>query len=361
MATAKKNAKSSKTAHVLNLLAPGGENEAIRPPAVSQAEPAAPPEDAAAVPAPEAAAAPVEASRPLTPPILEVARSNDEQVSLQIKDALENELLSELGDVPSTGAAPALEPKPEPAPEPEPVPEPEPELEPIPEPASGLKPVSEPVPQPEFTPEPKPQPAPEAASEPEPEAETIPEPASEPEPIPEPEPQPAPEAASEPKPEAETIPEPASKPEPIPEPEPQPAPEAASEPEPEAETIPEPASEPEPIPEPEPLPAPIPAPHPAPDPNDLVVINIMEALVEEKAPRYIKMFGLCSCKRCEADVKALTLTNVQPAYIVRRRAEAHAMLTVYESRYNSTIFAQLTRACKAVMDSPRHDREQSLL
>lgn len=297
MATAKKNAKSSKTAHVLNLLAPGGENEAIRPPAVSQAEPAAPPEDAAAVPAPEAAAAPVEASRPLTPPILEVARSNDEQVSLQIKDALENELLSELGDVPSAGAAPALEPKPEPAPEPEPVPEPEPELEPIPEPASGLKPVSEPVPQPEFTPEPKPQPAPEAASEPEPEAETIPEP----------------------------------------------------------------ASEPEPIPEPEPLPAPIPAPHPAPDPNDLVVINIMEALVEEKAPRYIKMFGLCSCKRCEADVKALTLTNVQPAYIVRRRAEAHAMLTVYESRYNSTIFAQLTRACKAVMDSPRHDREQSLL
>ena len=329
MATAKKNAKSSKTAHVLNLLAPGGENEAIRPPAVSQAEPAAPPEDAAAVPAPEAAAAPVEASRPLTPPILEVARSNDEQVSLQIKDALENELLSELGDVPSTGAAPALEPKPEPAPEPEPVPEPEPELEPIPEPASGLKPVSEPVPQPEFTPEPKPQPAPEAASEPEP--------------------------------EAETIPEPASKLEPIPEPEPLPAPEAATESEPEAETIPEPASEPEPIPEPEPLPAPIPAPHPAPDPNDLVVINIMEALVEEKAPRYIKMFGLCSCKRCEADVKALTLTNVQPAYIVRRRAEAHAMLTVYESRYNSTIFAQLTRACKAVMDSPRHDREQSLL
>ena len=329
MATAKKNAKSSKTAHVLNLLAPGGENEAIRPPAVSQAEPAAPPEDAAAVPAPEAAAAPVEASRPLTPPILEVARSNDEQVSLQIKDALESELLSELGDVPFAGAAPALEPEPEPAPEPEPVPEPEPELEPIPEPASGPEPVSEPVPQPEFTPEPKPLPAPEAASEP--------------------------------KPEAETIPEPASKPEPIPEPEPLPAPEAASESEPEAETIPEPASEPEPIPEPEPLPAPIPAPHPAPDPNDLVVINIMEALVEEKAPRYIKMFGLCSCKRCEADVKALTLTNVQPAYIVRRRAEAHAMLTVYESRYNSTIFAQLTRACKAVMDSPRHDREQSLL
>ncbi len=329
MATAKKNAKSSKTAHVLNLLAPGGENEAIRPPAVSQAEPASSPEDAAAAPVPEAAAAPpVEASRPLTPPILEVARSNDEQVSLQIKDALESELLSELGDMPS-----ALEPEPEPAPELES------ELEPIPE----LEPEIEP--------------------EPEPEPELIPETASEPEPISQPESTPAPEAVSEPEPEPETIPEPAPDPEPISEPEPQPVPEAASEPEPEPEPIPEPAPEPEPTPEPDPQPAPKPAPAapPAPDPNELVVMNVMEALVEEKAPRYIKMFGLCSCKRCEADVKALTLTNVQPAYIVRRRAEAHAMLTVYESRYNSTIFAQLTRACKIVMDSPRHDREQSLM
>ena len=110
MATPKKNAKSSKTAHVLNLLAPGGENETIRPPAVSQAEPseAVPPPDAAledAAPAAETAPAP-----PLVPPILEVARSNDEQVSLQIKDALESELLSALDD----SSEPELDATPEP-------------------------------------------------------------------------------------------------------------------------------------------------------------------------------------------------------------------------------------------------------
>ena len=109
-----------------------------------------------------------------------------------------------------------------------------------------------------------------------------------------------------------------------------------------------------------PTPKPTPQP-PAPSPDELIVMNVMEKLVEEKAPRYIEMFGLCECERCAADVKALTLTYLQPAYIVRRRAEAHAMLTVYESRYNSTIFAQLTRACKVVMDSPRHDRTDSLL
>ena len=238
MANPKKNAKSSKTAHVLNLLAPGGESEAIRPPAVSQAEPPAPEAAGTAegAPSPESVSPPAEgavsAVRPLAPPILEVARSNDEQVSLQIKDALESELLSELET---------------------------------------------------------------ASSADEPEAE----------------------------PESELVPEP----------------------------------EPEPVPEPAPAPRPAP---PAPDPDELVVVNIMEALVEEKASRYIQMFGLCTCPRCIADVKALTLTNLQPSYIVRRRAEAHAMLTVYENRYNSTIFAQLTRACKIIADNPRHDRDQLL-
>ena len=84
--------------------------------------------------------------------------------------------------------------------------------------------------------------------------------------------------------------------------------------------------------------------------------NVMEKLVELKAPRYITMFGLCSCDRCAADVRALTLTNLQPHYIVVPRSEAQAMITVFESRFNSTIFAQLTRACKVVMDNPRHDR-----
>ncbi len=237
MATAKKGAKSNKTAHVLNLLtAPGGEKET---PAADA--PQVPPAETDAVP-PQAEAA-ESPSLPLAPPILEVARSNDAQISLQIKDALESELLAEAGLAPAAGSAP--------------------------------EPAADPIPQPV--------------------------------------------------------------PEPIPEPEPEP--------------IPEPKPEPKPAPKPEPKPA------PKPDPDELVVVNVMESLVEAKAPRYINMFGLCPCKRCSVDVKALTLTNLQPAYIVVRRAEVNGMLTVYESRFNSTIFAQLTKACKVVMDHPRHDKD----
>ncbi|MDE6998145.1 MAG: late competence development ComFB family protein, partial [Oscillospiraceae bacterium] len=132
--------------------------------------------------------------------------------------------------------------------------------------------------------------------------------------------------------------QPAHDPEPAPDPMPQPELEAAHDPEPPTPSAPD-----------------------ASDSEDLVVVNVMDHLVETKAPRYIKMFGLCPCERCSADVRALTLTNLQPAYIVVKRAEAQAMLTVYESRYNSTIFAQLTRACKIVMDNPRHDGKKFLL
>ena len=112
-------------------------------------------------------------------------------------------------------------------------------------------------------------------------------------------------------------------------------------------------------PEPEPAPEPQPAPEPpqkAPPEEEVSYINIMQTLVEEKAPRYIKMFGLCPCKHCEADVMALTLSNLVPKYVVLAKRDVIPMLTVYEGRFNSTIFAQLTRACKTVMDHPHHNR-----
>ena len=78
MAASKKNAKGSKTAHVLNLLtAPGAPKEGPSAAGEPTAEGA------------ETAAAP---SRPLLPPILEVAQANDDNLSQQIQQALEEEL-----------------------------------------------------------------------------------------------------------------------------------------------------------------------------------------------------------------------------------------------------------------------------
>ena len=255
MAPTKKNTKGSKTAHVLNLL--------TAPDASKEGAPAG--DEAAAASAGQAA--PAVSSRPLLPPILEVAQSNDDNLAQQIQQALEDEL-EETSEV---------EPAPPPAAEP---------------PTQSVVEEVSPV-----TTEQAPAPAPAA-----------PEPAPDPEPAPEPEPVPAPE----------------------PQPEPKPAPAAAK-----------PASQP-----------------PEEEEEDVTYTNVMQVLVEEKAPKYIKKFGLCTCKHCAADVKALTLSNLVPKYVVLSKLDRIPMLTVYEGRFSSTIFAQLTRACKIVMDHPHHSREE---
>ena len=264
-------------------------------------EAAPPPAEEAAEGVPEAA--PAASGRPLLPPILEVAQANDDTLAQQIQQALEEELSPPPAEnSPVKEETPVVEDKP----------------------ASGGKMSQDDI---------------------EKMLASMGAPADEP-PTPEPEPAPAPQPASGGKMSQDDIEKmlasmgaPADEP-PAPEPEPAPAPQPAAEEKPAA-----------PVP-----PAAKAAPTPPPEDEDLAYINVMQILVEEKAPRYIKMFGLCPCKHCQADVMALTLSNLVPKYVVLPKRDRIPMLTVYEGRFNSTIFAQLTRACKVVMDHPHHNR-----
>ena len=151
---------------------------------------------------------------------------------------------------------------------------------------------------------------------------------------------------------------------------PAPVQQAVSEPEPVQQTVsePEPAqavSQPEPISPPEepkpqmdePVPVPVEPPaHQFLEPVNPGYINVMQVLVEEKAPKYVEMFGLCSCKRCMEDVKALTLNHLPPKYVVLEPGDRVPRLTVYEGKFSSDITAQLLQACKTVHETPHHSR-----
>ncbi len=293
---AKKQDKSSKTAHVLNLLTSPAEKQAAaqRAAAANAEEPA---EAAAAAPGPSSDA--VEAAeinqqaaqvhQPLIPPILQVAHHHDETLAEQIRGALEQELGAE-APLATTPAAvqPAVESEPVVAPEPA-APEPEPIVEPEPE----VKLAEEPA-----MPAVLPQPA-------------VPEP----EPVVEPEPVPAPQ--------------------PIIPPQPEPHFNLSSSAIMSSFTIPEPP----------PLP---------PMQEELTFVNIMQMLVENMAPRYVEKLGLCSCTRCLEDVKALALTNLRPRYTVFPVSERVPMMTLYERRYSSLVATELTKACYIVKANPRH-------
>ena len=131
---------------------------------------------------------------------------------------------------------------------------------------------------------------------------------------------------------------------------PVPAPEPAPEPIP---AQPEPVQA-APVPEPEP-PAPEPV-HEFIEPENPGYINVMQVLVEEKAPKYIQMFGLCPCERCLADVKAFTLNHLPSKYVVIERGDLIPRLTVYEGKFTSDVTAQLLQACKVINERPHHGR-----
>lgn len=151
--------------------------------------------------------------------------------------------------------------------------------------------------------------------------------------------------------------------------EPQPAPAPQPEHIPVQISVPGGEPEPEPIPEPAPEPA---AQEPTPSPAALAdeptvwkeplqpenpgYINVMQVLVEEKAPKYVKMFGLCSCERCMEDVKAFALNHLPPKYVVTEPGDRIPRITVYDSKFSSDVVAQLLQACKVVHETPHHSR-----
>lgn len=143
-----------------------------------------------------------------------------------------------------------------------------------------------------------------------------------------------------------------------------------------AAPVPEPALESAPAPAPEPVPEPIPKPAPEPIPSkiepliptapvtrfqidaDTACVNVTELLVEEKANKYITMFGLCSCPRCVADVKAYALNQLAPKYVVMANREVSPRVTLYENRFSAAVTAQIIAACSIVMANPRHTLAQ---
>lgn len=83
--------------------------------------------------------------------------------------------------------------------------------------------------------------------------------------------------------------------------------------------------------------------------------NIMALLVEEKVEKYIGLFGLCPCDRCRDDVTALALNSLPPKYVVMPHDNVAPRLAVYDGRFSAAVTAQILRACKEVLENPRHD------
>lgn len=97
-----------------------------------------------------------------------------------------------------------------------------------------------------------------------------------------------------------------------------------------------------------------PRPREAAAPAGQTYYNITQALVESRALDYMQMLDLCTCPRCQADVKAAALSNLPPKYVVMQPGEITPMLSVYEGQLGPAVTVQILAACRLVRDNPRH-------
>ena len=91
-----------------------------------------------------------------------------------------------------------------------------------------------------------------------------------------------------------------------------------------------------------------------PDNQPYQFLNIMEQAVKTKAEDYMNQLGMCTCKRCIADVTALTLTNLPSKYIVVDYLSSTPLLNYYINRYSQMVIVEMTKACITVKESPHH-------
>lgn len=93
--------------------------------------------------------------------------------------------------------------------------------------------------------------------------------------------------------------------------------------------------------------------------EDFVMVNVMERLVRQRAPEYIKQFHLCSCRRCLADVTALALTGLPAKYVVINQNAISPLMNFYTMKYAGRVTVEVTKACIAVQAAPHHKKAEA--
>lgn len=82
--------------------------------------------------------------------------------------------------------------------------------------------------------------------------------------------------------------------------------------------------------------------------------NVFERIVKGCVVDYLKRFGVCTCSRCVADTIALALTNLPSKYIVTDYDNVEPLISLYEHKYQVSIMTELTKACFEVDGNPHH-------
>lgn len=91
--------------------------------------------------------------------------------------------------------------------------------------------------------------------------------------------------------------------------------------------------------------------------DNYILVNVMEALVKERVPEYMRQFEVCGCRRCQMAVEAEALSELPGKYVVINRYAISPLINFYRTKFAGRVTVEVAKACMAVKNSNRHSND----
>lgn len=83
--------------------------------------------------------------------------------------------------------------------------------------------------------------------------------------------------------------------------------------------------------------------------------NYMEDVVEHILLSMLKSFpDICTCEQCMLDIKAITLNNLKPHYVVTQEGEVYSRVNEMYLQFETDVIRSIIQAIDIVSNNKRH-------
>ncbi|QEK11745.1 competence protein ComFB [Crassaminicella thermophila] len=84
--------------------------------------------------------------------------------------------------------------------------------------------------------------------------------------------------------------------------------------------------------------------------------NYMEDIVDHLLPSVLeKHTGICVCDKCIEDIKALTLNQLKPMYVVTDQGKAYAKINELSRQFQINVIQKIVESIRIVQNNIRHE------
>lgn len=88
--------------------------------------------------------------------------------------------------------------------------------------------------------------------------------------------------------------------------------------------------------------------------TDLILVNIVEAIVRDKTAKLMKTIDMCQCETCYLNACAIVLNTRDPLYVTTKRGALLSRIATINYAYQTDLTVEILKALMIVKNSPRH-------